>query len=233
MKALILAGGKGTRLKPYTTNFPKPLMPIGERPILEIVLRNLAKVGIKDVIIATGHLSEMIRLFFKDGSDFGLNISYSIEDKPLGTGGPIKKNKNLLKNDSFLVMNGDVLTNVDFKKLADFHIKNGNDITIGTAYREQYVDFGVVELDKDNNFVLWNEKPTLHYLVSMGIYVFSFNVLQHLPEEEKFNIPDIIEILSKKNFKIKGFIHKGYWLDIGRPEDYEKACKDYEDIAGN
>ncbi len=231
MKALILAGGKGTRLKPYTTNFPKPLMPIGERPILEIVVCNLAKVGIKDVIIATGHLSEMVRLFFKDGSDFGLNISYSIEDKPLGTGGPIKKNKNFLENDSFLVMNGDVLTDIDFQKLFDFHTESGNDITIGTAYREQYVDFGVVELDKDNNFVLWNEKPTLNYLVSMGIYVFSSNVLEHLPKEETFNIPDIIEVLSKKNFRIKGFIHKGYWLDIGRPEDYEKACNDYEKIA--
>jgi NDP-sugar pyrophosphorylase family protein len=227
MKALILAGGKGTRLKPYTTNFPKPLMPVGNKPILEIVLSKLKNAGISDIVIATGHLSEMIRLFFQDGSKMGLHITYSIEDKPLGTGGPIKKNAELLSDDYFLVMNGDVLTDLDFGKFVEFHKANNADITIGTAYREQYVDFGVVELDNNNNFTIWNEKPTLNYLVSMGIYMFSPRIIKELPEEDYFNIPDIVQKLAVKNFVIKGYVHNGYWLDIGRPEDYEKACRDY------
>ncbi|MFC2094594.1 NDP-sugar synthase [Bacteroidota bacterium] len=226
MKAIILAGGKGTRLKPFTTNFPKPLMPVGDKPILEILLMSLKKAGIKDIIITTGHLSEMIRLFFEDGSKFGLNISYSIEDKPLGTAGPIKLQLNNL-NEHFLLMNGDVLTDLNFSEFIEFHQNNKNDVTIGSVFREQYIDFGIVELDNDKNYTGWNEKPTLTYLVSMGMYLFSPDILEHLPESDFFTAPELISVLEKKGKKIMGYTHKGYWLDIGRPEDYEKACNDF------
>lgn len=231
MKAIILAGGKGTRLKPYTTNFPKPLMPVGDKPILEIVINNLREAGILDIYITIGHLSEMFRLFFGDGSKFGVNIKYSVEDKPLGTAGPIKLLKNELDED-FIVMNGDILSDLDFSELLDFHKKNRNIATVSTAIRQVYVDFGLVELDKNQNYTRWNEKPTIEYLVSMGIYVFSKKVLNYLPDEEHFGIPNLIQILHKKEQKIMGFIHKGYWLDIGRPDDYEKACLDFSENNG-
>jgi len=231
LKAIILAGGKGTRLKPYTTNFPKPLMPVGDKPILEIVINNLREAGILDIYITIGHLSEMFRLFFGDGSKFGVNIKYSVEDKPLGTAGPIKLLKNELDED-FIVMNGDILSDLDFSELLDFHKKNRNIATVSTAIRQVYVDFGLVELDKNQNYTRWNEKPTIEYLVSMGIYVFSKKVLNYLPDEEHFGIPNLIQILHKKEQKIMGFIHKGYWLDIGRPDDYEKACLDFSENNG-
>ncbi|TSA23929.1 nucleotidyltransferase family protein [bacterium] len=227
MKAIILAGGKGTRLKPYTTNFPKPLMPIGDKPILEIVINSLKEAGIKDVIITTGHLSEMIRTFFGNGQKFGVNIKYSIEDKPLGTAGPIKLLKDELK-ENFLVMNGDVLSDINYSRIIDYHIINNNIATVGVSLRKVHVDFGLVEIDKKNNFLSWKEKPTIEYLVSMGIYVFAPDALRYLPSEDFFNLPDFIQILKKNDIKIMGYIHKGYWLDIGRPADYEKACNDFE-----
>lgn len=232
MKAVILAGGKGTRLKPFTTNFPKPLMPVGEKPILELVLTQLKKAGIKEIFITTGHLGEMIRMFFGNGEKLGLNIKYSIEDKPLGTAGPIK----ILRNDldrNFILMNGDVLANLDYKALVEFHVKNKNAATIGTALRKQFIDFGLVELSDNLQFISWKEKPTLEYLVSMGIYVFSPSVLDFLPKADFFTAPDLIQILANNNQKVMGYIHTGYWLDIGRPEDYAKACKEFEEIFNN
>ncbi|MBC8525482.1 MAG: NTP transferase domain-containing protein [Candidatus Cloacimonetes bacterium] len=227
MKAIILAGGKGTRLKPYTTNFPKPLMPIGDKPILEIVINRLKEAGIKDIIITTGHLSEMIRTFFGDGYKFGVNIEYSIEDKPLGTAGPIKLLKDGLK-ENFLVMNGDVLSDINYSKIIDSHIINNNIATVGVVLRHVHVDFGLVDVDTKNNFLSWKEKPTIEYLVSMGIYVFSPDALKYLPSEDFFNLPDFIQRLKKNEVKIRSYLHKGYWLDIGRPADYEKACNDFE-----
>ena len=228
MKAIILAGGKGTRLKPYTTNFPKPLMPVGEKPILEMVINKLKEAGIVDIYITTGHLSEMIRLFFGDGSKYGVNLKYSVEDKPLGTAGPIKLLKNEL-DENFIVMNGDVLTDLEFSQLIEFHKKNNNIATVSTALRQVDVDFGLVELDADQNYIGWKEKPTIEYLVSMGIYVFSKKALGFLLEKDRFGVPELIEILNAKNQKVMGYVHKGYWLDIGRPDDYEKACLDFGD----
>ena len=226
MKAIILAGGKGTRLKPYTTNFPKPLMPVGDKPILEMVVRKLKEAGIIDIYITTGHLSEMIRLFFGDGSKFGVNIKYSTEEKPLGTAGPIKLLKEYL-NEDFIVMNGDVLSDLDFSKLINFHKINKNIATVSATLRQVFVDFGVVKFNENQDYTGWDEKPTIEYLVSMGIYVFSKKVLEFLPEKDYFGVPNLIETLHKEKQKVMGFIHKGYWLDIGRPEDYEKACNDF------
>jgi len=226
MKAVILAGGKGTRLKPYTTHFPKPLMPVGDKPILEMVLCGLREAGIRDVLVTTGHLSEMIRAYFGDGSRWGMRVEYTVEDRPLGTAGPIKFVRDQLDSD-FLVMNGDVLGDVDYGAMVGFHRSSGNVATVGAARRAQYIDFGIVELGQGGDFLSWTEKPTIPYLVSMGIYVFSPEALEFLPEEDFFNLPDFILRLWDNGQQVKGYVHEGYWLDIGRPEDYEQACRDF------
>lgn len=226
MKAVILAGGKGTRLKPYTTNFPKPLMPIGDRPILELVINRLRDADIKDIVITTGHLGELIVSFFQNGEKLRVNITYSKEDTPLGTAGPLNLAKEQL-TDTFLVMNGDVISNIDFSQLIEFHKKRCDIATVALSRRKVNIDYGVVEITGENIFSEWNEKPSFEYLVSMGIYVFEPAALKSLPKEGFFNLPDFIKRLHIDEEKISCFIHDGYWLDIGRPEDYERACRDY------
>jgi len=229
MKAVILAGGKGTRLRPYTTAFPKPLMPVGDKPILEIIVRQLKLHGIDEIIMAVGHLAELIMTFFGDGSKFGLKIKYSREDKPLGTAGPLSLLKDEL-TETFLVMNGDILTTLNYSDLIEYHKKNKAIATIALNKRDVYIDFGVVELDEDSNIADYIEKPTLHYLVSMGIYVFEPKVLKYIPNNKKFDFPDLVKRLISAGEKVKGYIYDGYWLDIGRPEDYERACNEIDKI---
>ena len=164
MKAVILAGGKGRRLLPYTTNFPKPLMPIGERPILEIVIRQLREHGIRELIIATGYLEEIIRAFFADGEKLGVNITYSKEEEPLGTAGPLNLLRKNLK-DTFLMMNGDVLTDMNFSQLLKYHKSQDAVATVAVCKRSVNIDFGVVTLTGSNLFFEWEEKPQIEYLV--------------------------------------------------------------------
>jgi len=229
MKAVILAGGKGTRLRPYTTAFPKPLMPVGDKPILEIILRQLKSHGINEIIMAVGHLAELIMTFFGDGSKFGVRIKYSREDEPLGTAGPLSLVKDEL-TETFLVMNGDILTTLNYSDLIEYHKRSGAIATIALNKRDVYIDFGVVELDEDSNITDYIEKPTLHYLVSMGIYVFEPEVLKYIPNNKKFDFPDLVKKLISAGEKVKGYIYDGYWRDIGRPEDYEKACNEIDKI---
>lgn len=230
MKAFILAGGKGRRLLPYTTNFPKPLMPIDSKPILEIVIERLRNANIKDIVIATGHLSELIQAFFQDGGKFGVNITYSREDEPLGTAGPLHLVRDMLQ-DTFLVMNGDILCDINFASLIDFHKSQKSVATVALSKRFVNIDFGVVTLSDDNRFSKWDEKPQIEYLVSTGIYLFESAALEFIPAGGFFNLPDLIQKLDENKKKVCGYIHKGYWLDIGRAEDYEKACEDYESFA--
>ena len=226
MKAFILAGGKGSRLLPYTTNFPKPLMPIKDKPILEIVIDRLRKAEIKDFIFGTGHLAELLQAFFGDGEKFGVKISYSREDEPLGTAGPMNLVRDKL-TDTFLVMNGDILTDIDFHELIDYHNKEKSIATVALSKRTVDIDFGVVTLNNGNQFSEWQEKPQIEYLVSTGIYIFEPEALDVLPSEGFFNLPDLIVKLAENNKKVTGYVHHGYWLDIGRASDYAKACEDY------
>ena len=229
MKAVILAGGKGTRLKPYTTIFPKPLMPIGDKPILEIVIRQLKSRGFDEVIITVGHLAELIMTFFNDGRKYGITIKYSREDKPLGTAGGLGLIKNEL-SETFLMMNGDVLTTLDFFDLVSYHKRNGAIATIALNKRDVYIDFGVVELDGDNSIMGYTEKPKIDYLVSMGVYVFDPKVLEYIRQDAYLDFPDLIKKLIFNGETVKGYIYDGYWLDIGRPEDYDEANRDVEKI---
>jgi NDP-sugar pyrophosphorylase family protein len=229
MKAVILAGGKGTRLKPYTTVFPKPLMPIGDKPILEIVVRQLKSYGFDEIIMAVGHLAELIMTFFNDGSKYGVKIKYTGEDKPLGTAGPLALMKEDL-HETFLMMNGDVLTTLDYSNLVDYHRRNGALATIALKKRDIKIDFGVVDLDDNNNIVGYNEKPLINYLVSMGVYVFEPEVLKYIRPNEYLDFPDLIKNLISKGEMVKGYLYDGHWLDIGRLEDYEIANREIEAI---
>jgi NDP-sugar pyrophosphorylase family protein len=229
MKAVILAGGKGTRLKPYTTVFPKPLMPIGDKPILEIVVRQLKSHGFDEIIMAVGHLAELIMTFFDDGSKFGVEIDYSRENKPLGTAGGLGLIKNEL-NETFLMLNGDVLTTLDFSDLVNYHKRNEAIATIALKKRDVKIDFGVVEIDDNNSIVGYTEKPKIDYLVSMGVYVFEPNVLEYIRENEYLDFPDLIKKLISNGKTVKGYVYDGYWLDIGRPNDYEKANREANEL---
>ena len=229
MKAVILAGGKGTRLKPYTTVFPKPLMPIGDKPILEIVIRQLKSHGFDGVIITVGHLAELIMTFFNDGSKYGIKIRYSREDKPLGTAGGLGLIKKEL-NETFLMMNGDVLTTLDFSDLINYHKRNGAIATIALNKRDVKIDFGVVKLDDGNSIVGYTEKPKIDYLVSMGVYVFDPKVLEYIELNEYLDFPDLIKKLISNGEIVKGYVYSGYWLDIGRPDDYERANREIEEV---
>ena len=181
MRAVILAGGKGQRLRPYTTVLPKPLMPIGDMPILEVVLRQLKAAGITRVTMAVGHLADLLQAFFGNGSRFGLAIDYSFEEKPLGTVGPLTLIDSLADERDFLVMNGDVLTTIDYSRLIARHRDAGADVTIATFRREVKIDFGVIEAGADDLLTGYVEKPRFDYRVSMGIYCFDAKVLGRCP----------------------------------------------------
>jgi len=228
MQALILAGGKGTRLKPYTTVLPKPLMPVGDYPILEIILRQLKRAGTNEVILAVGHMSQLFHAFFQDGIRYGLKIRYSFEKEPLGTAGPIALALDHLNND-FMVMNGDLLTSLDFKKLFAFHRKMGSAATIGLYRREVAIDFGVIESDEDNRLVSYIEKPTYQFDVSMGVNVMNkIAVKPYLRPGKYLNIPELMRCLIDDGQSVFCYREPCYWLDIGRIDDYKEALEIFE-----
>lgn len=224
-RAVILAGGKGTRLKPYTISFPKPLVPVGNMPIIEIIIRQLANSGFDHITITVNHLAEIIKAFCETGKKWNIKIDYTFEDKPLSTMGPLKLIHDLPEN--FLVMNGDVLTDLDFGRFHDTHADQKNQFTISAFDREQKVDFGVLETD-ENILTGFKEKPVLHYRVSMGAYMLNRNIVKLIPPDIPFGFDDLMHKMVEKNLKVNVLKHSGYWLDIGRPDDYEQAVYDYE-----
>jgi NDP-sugar pyrophosphorylase family protein len=229
MKAIILAGGKGARLRPYTKILPKPLMPIGDMPILEILLRQMKRSGVVDhAILTVGYLEELLRAFFKNGERFGLQINYSFEEQPLGTAGPISLIDDL--NETFLVSNGDVLTTLDLADLVRYHQENAATATIAMHARQVKVDLGVLELDGSRQITGYIEKPTYDFHVSMGIYVFEPRVLDFIPYNQHLDFPDLVLKLLEAGEKVVGYPFEGYWQDLGRHEDYEQAVKEFESM---
>jgi len=226
VRVVILAGGKGTRLRPYTTVFPKPLMPIGEMPILEVVLRQLKSFGFKKVTLSVNHLADLIQSFFGDGSHLGIEISYCIEDEPLGTAGSLSLVRNI--GEHFLVMNGDLLTTVDYSAMVRHHIDSGAKATIGVFPREVKIDFGVLELGSKGELLEYKEKPRFEYMVSMGVNVFENSVLKFIPKGQYLDIPKLMMNLKKAGESVLTFRSKCEWLDIGRPDDYEEAVEKFE-----
>jgi NDP-mannose synthase len=225
-RAVILAGGKGTRLRPYTTVLPKPLMPVGEHPIMEIVIRQLAQAGFDHITLAVNHQAELIRAFFQNGEKWNVKIDYSLEDKPLSTMGPLKLIADLPEN--FLVMNGDILTDLNYRDFYETHVKTAQLFTISSMTREQRVDYGVLDINSNSMLSGFREKPTTTYQVSMGIYMVNRNVLNTIPANQAYGFDHLmLDLLAADTPPlVKSF--KGYWLDIGRPEDYEKALDEFE-----
>jgi NDP-sugar pyrophosphorylase family protein len=226
IRVIVLAGGKGTRLKPYTTVFPKPLMPIAEMPILEIVLRQLKSYGFKKITISVNHLADLIRTFFGNGGKLGLDISYCMEDTPLGTAGSISLVKELTEH--FLVMNGDLLTTIDYAAMVRKHKESNAAATIGVFPREVKVDFGVLELGSKGELLQYREKPKFEFLVSMGVNVFNKSVLEFIPKGRYLDIPTLMMNLKNAGKQVLAYRSECQWLDIGRPEDYEKALETFE-----
>ncbi|MFZ2095733.1 MAG: sugar phosphate nucleotidyltransferase [Anaerolineales bacterium] len=226
MKVVILAGGKGTRLAPYTRIIPKPMMPIGDKAILEIMLHQIRRAGISEVIITVGHLAGLMRAFFQDGSHLGVNICYSYEENPLGTAGPLSLINGL--NETFMVCNGDVLTTLSIPDLINFHKQNHGVATIASHQREVYIDLGVIETNGDHEIIGYQEKPTIEYLVSMGMYIFEPIVLEYIPKGQYLDFPDLIKILIANKKKVVAYLFTGYWEDLGRADDYEQANIDFE-----
>lgn len=228
MRAVILAGGKGQRLRPYTTVLPKPLMPIGDMPILEVVLRQLARAGVTQVTMAVGYLAELMQAFFGDGHRLGLKIDYSFEERPLGTVGPLTLIPSLRGEREFLMMNGDVLTTLDYADLMRRHRESGAVVTIATYRRHVKIDFGVIETDGANALTGYVEKPSFDYRVSMGVYCFDAAVLDELTPGAHLDFPDLVKRLLAQGRKVASYPFDGYWLDIGRPDDYATAIEEFE-----
>ena len=226
MRAIILAGGKGVRLRPYTVILPKPLVPInGELPILEIVIIQLKKSGFNHITIAVNYLANLIMAYFGNGDKWNVKIDYSIEDTPLSTIGPLTLIRDLPK--TFLVMNGDILTNINYKILMNNHTENKYDVTVATCVRKQKIDFGVLETNKDNLIIGFEEKPEYSFLVSMGIYVINRTVIEKLKPGENYGFDDLMHQGVLNHNKFFTYHFDGYWLDIGRPDDYSQANEDF------
>jgi NDP-sugar pyrophosphorylase family protein len=226
LHAVILAGGRGTRLRPYTATLPKPLVPIGEDvSILEIVLRQLGHQGFTRATIAVGHLGQLIQAYAGDGSQWGIAVDYAVEDEPLGTMGPVVKMLDRLP-EHFLVMNGDILTDFDYVAMLARHAASGAPLTVATYGREVRVDFGVLDVE-GGKVVGFSEKPTLSYSVSMGIYAISRSALAGYPVGRPFGFDELMADLIKRGDLPASAPFDGYWLDIGRPEDYERANAEF------
>lgn len=225
-RAVILAGGRGTRLKPYTIVLPKPLMPIGEFPILEVIVRQLARAGFSRITMAVNHQAELIKAFFQEGAKWGTRIDYSLEDKPLGTMGPLRLIENLPEH--VLVMNGDVLTDLDFGSFFDEHVASDAIFTISSSRREEVIDYGVLETDAERRLVGFREKPRSHYEVSMGVYMLAARAVNYIPRDRAYGFDHLMLDLIAAKERVAVRRYDGYWLDIGRPDDYARAIDEFD-----
>jgi len=242
MRAVILAGGKGVRLAPLTQVIPKPLVPLGGKPILEIVLRQLQSQGFRHVTLAVGYMADLIQAYFGDGRRLGLHLDYAFEEQPLGTAGPLAHIDGL--DDTFLVMNADVLTDLDYRALMAYHHTHGAIATVSAYERQVRIDLGVIIADGDGRIRDYVEKPAYTHLVSMGIYIFEPDILAHIPPAAAqtghpdrpagyLDFPDLVKHLLRQNQRVYFYPFNGYWLDIGRHEDYAKASEELEKLQLN
>lgn len=225
-QAIILAGGKGTRLRPYTVVLPKPLMPIGDFPILEVIVRQLAENGFDHITMSVNHQAEIIKAFFADGSKWGIKIDYSLEDKPLSTMAPIKFINNLPEN--FIVMNGDILTDLNYSNFLKYHCKNENLFTVSTFAKSLKSEYGVLEINENNEIIHFQEKPLITHNVSMGVYALNKKVMDLIPYNQSYGFDDIMYDFIRTGSFASAKNHSGYWLDIGNPNDYMLAIDLFE-----
>ncbi len=223
LRAIILAGGKGTRLMPFTVSFPKPLVPLGDTPVLDILIRRLIQFGITDITLTLGHLAELIKAYFTHRRDLAerIRLKFVQEEEPTGTAGSLALVTEL--NSTFLVANGDLLTNLDFHALVEFHRENKAMLTIATHPRKVKIDLGVLEFDKNCLITSYSEKPESFYHASMGIYVYEPGVLKYIEPGRYLDFPDLVLRLLSRGERVYAYPSDCLWLDIGRPDDYAKA----------
>lgn len=226
MRAVLLAGGRGTRLRPYTTVFPKPLVPVGDYPVLEIVVRQLARQGFDRVTVSTGHLAQLIEAYFGNGSKWGVAIDYVREERPLSTAGCL----GLIEppDEPFLVMNGDVLATLDYAAFLRGHAADVAEATVAVTERESQIDFGVAEIGPDGCLAGWTEKPCYTFAVSMGIYALSPAVLKLIGTDEELGMPDLLLRVRDGGGRVRCHRSDAYWMDIGRVDDYARAQDEFE-----
>jgi NDP-sugar pyrophosphorylase family protein len=229
-RAVVLAGGRGTRLRPYTVALPKPLMPLGDYPILEIIIRQLARQGFHHITLAVNHQADIIKAFFEDGAKWGVRIDYSLETKPLSTIAPLLLIQDL--PDHFLLMNGDVLTDLDIRALYQRHVAEGRLFTIAATHRVHTIDYGVLETNHTNLLAGFSEKPTMRYMVCMGVNVASRAILSKIPPLRKYGLDDLLLELLRSRECVHVESYDGYWFDIGRPDDYLQASEQFEQNKG-
>lgn len=225
MMAIILAGGKGTRLRPFTTTIPKPLLPLGDVPILEIMIRQLAAAKINRVVLTLGHMAPFFSAFFGDGARWNVRIEYCYEEGPLGTAAPLRLVRDL--DEDFLVMNGDLLTTLDYGDLFRSHVDRDAWGTIAVHPREVNIDYGVVETSSDALLRNYIEKPTIPYEVSMGINVLSRRCLEFIPRSGRMDMPELMLAMHRAGRRVACYRTDCYWQDIGRFEDYQRASEDF------
>jgi NDP-sugar pyrophosphorylase family protein len=232
MRAVILAGGKGVRLQPFTVVFPKPLVPLGDRPIIEVLIQRLIAFGITDITLTLGHLAELIKAYFQHRPQLMSQawLRYIDEEEPTGTAGSLAAVQGL--DETFLVMNGDLLTDLDFDELVSFHRRHGAALTIAVHRRSVKVDFGVLEANEENQVIGYREKPELNYDVSMGIYVYEARVLKFIAPGNYLDFPDLVLKLISAGEKVYAMPSDCLWLDIGRPDDYARAQEIYSEGKG-
>jgi len=225
LRAVVMAGGYGHRLKPLTDDLPKPMLPVGDKPLLEFIINQIRDAGVREVNLTTHYKSESISEHFKDGREFGVEIRYLHEAKPLGTAGALslldKSEKTLL------VINGDILTRIDFRAMLNFHIEHRADMTLGVRPHEIRIPYGVIESDGADITGI-SEKPVIHRFINAGIYMLDPGVLRHIPSNEPYDMTDLISVLIPGKERVVGFPVHEYWLDIGHIEDYRKAVSEIE-----
>jgi NDP-sugar pyrophosphorylase family protein len=230
MIAVIQAGGKGTRLRPYTLVLPKPLMPVGDLPVIEVLLKWLRRWGFKKAWITTGHLGNLIHALCGDGCQWGMDIEYNQEPDPRGTIGPLRLIKSQLK-ETFLTVNGDLISDLNLQDFINYHRKHGGPITVAVAEKDVKVDLGVLQAE-NGRMIGFQEKPSMKFKVSMGIYCMEPEILNLIPDGVPFGFDDLMHEMLGQNIPVHLYYHHGLWLDIGREEDFRNAqecfLKDYQ-----
>jgi NDP-sugar pyrophosphorylase family protein len=230
MHAVVLAGGLGTRLRPYTFTIPKPLLPLGDQPVLEILLRRLKASGVKSVTLCLGYLAPLLTAFAGNGERWDLQIFAVVESEPLGTGGPLRLVQNL--PDDFIVVNGDTLTDLDFAELYRTHAKINAWATVFAPEVEEVTDYGVLEIDPNGAVREYHEKPRRKLHVSSGIYVLSRRIIRYIPGDQRFDMPDLLRRAFADGHPVIAYRSNAYWRDIGRPDHYEAADRDFRADPG-
>ena len=225
---VLMVGGLGTRLRPLTEHTPKPMLKVGEKPILETIILNFKKYGFTNILLSVSYKAEIIEDYFGDGSKFGVNIEYIYEEKRMGTAGALSLMTEKL-NEPFFVMNGDLLTNLNFEYMMKFHLDNKSVATMGVREYDFQVPYGVVNVD-GHDILSIEEKPTQYFFVSGGVYILNSEVLRLIPNNEYYDVPTLFENLIAKKMKSISFPIRGYWMDIGRIEEFKKANDEYHEV---